>query len=553
MSNKIFFTNERHNKAALVLASMSPDMVDDIVNLVNSNGGGLSSTLFSANDGPPRPLAMFSNSYIGYQDFPTVWVGFLTMQLADLNTAGRDAEYYAGIIRKAFGIPDEQAAKLAERIESYDVIGATYSKKAEDIKWYNSIGDKLMEGIRRLSNIPANLFNTNGFLYNDQDQKYDIDYLFELHNLGNVVNELMVQSRLIKGQALINSNLGIMNLGDPEEYGDVEYQIADIVETAMGAPMPSLLLGGVKKLVESNKIGALKKLQNLLFKAGVLKNNDEVIRQEDPNLKNTVLDIAEGRPSPLAEFSQLPSRSEWKRRSKKNITSPQDDVNATFSMVAEDWGAPVAHAMLSGDPSNVIAAMMEMQNMQPITTGDPAADAATETDVDNAMRREYANNPRLAAADQQVGFLFFGNKKKKKLDKARKEYLMNLENDLRRQKEEAELRTRYMPSTNVLQSQAAVGQGYNVGQDPYAAAYGPGAMAQYASGLSQQPNSNPPWPPFNQPYPQPSTNYNSVPATAAMMMPSYGYNGLGGAYGQNMLDMFPSVYDQAVPGMFPML
>lgn len=542
---KRYFESDEQNRAALILASMSPDLVNSIIDLASSQGSGLTSRLFATDDGPPRPLAMFSNAFVTASDFPHVWLGFLTTQIAALRRVDVSAEEYSKMLVTAFGIPSELAAPLAKQIETYDVIGSSYKNSGQGIAWYKSLGSKIQETIRRVANTPSGLFNLNGFLYNDQSQQGDIDYLYELAIFGKVVDDLMMRGRLMRGQASINQSLGYFQTGDPLDYGDAEATVYETFQPAMGAPLPAMIFGGAKKLAEAGSRANLDKIKNFLLKVGLLTDDSMPVAVTRPDLKNATLDVIESKPTVLSDFDTPPTVQAVRRKRKNSSNGEQNQIDATYSTIAEEWGEPMAQAWMTGNPYAMLAAAARGAQEYVPSTGDPEADRAIMSDVNRRMAADQMGDPAGYAADAETGFLFFGNKKKKKLKKAREEYLNNLESQLQQRKEEAELRQRYEPATT-LAAQGSAGLPPGPGFDSYAQ-YGPQAMAAQPGGPAY------PYPPFNPPFPSPSVNFNSVPATAANQLPSYGYTGMAGGYGSSMLDFFQPTPDASGMPFYPML
>lgn len=231
--------DDASNKAALILATMSPDMVNDIARLVNTQGKNLIPLVFGTSSTTTIcPLAMFSRSYIDDDDFPEVWLGMMTIILSHLRKPSWGNDEYEAILKTAFGIPNEMAAALAAKIETRDL----FSQAQKDAAWYKSLANSISEGTRRSLNWAATLLNTGWEI--DQTQDYDIDFLYELKHLGATVDDLTSRGRLMRGQALINNNMNMLpNAGDIEE-GDV-----DDFESAMGDALGTLTLRNLPRSI----------------------------------------------------------------------------------------------------------------------------------------------------------------------------------------------------------------------------------------------------------------------------------------------------------------
>jgi hypothetical protein len=533
---KRYFSDDSRNKAAMILASMSADMVNDIIELINTSGGGLTSLLFAEEAGPPRPLAMFSDSFIADADFPNVWVGFLTVQMAELRRAGKDAEQYAQILIDAYNIPNELAAPLAAKINTYDVIGGDYKNKGQESAWYKNMGAKISEMIRRVANVPSNLFNLNGFLYNDETSKYDVDYLAELSTLGEVACDLMARGRLMKGQALINANMGIMAVGDVEE-GDVAEVAFNALKSLSRSPIPALLFGGAKKLAESGTKMNLDKARTLLAQAGILKDDSSIVRSSNPELKNAVLDILEGKPTVYSLFDKEPTSAEIQRFARRYSAPNDAERDAVYSIVADQWGDPAAKAWSEGDVYALCHAIMRKANTPTPTTGDVEADAAIQQDAHKQAMAQ--RTPLQSEVDKEVGFLFFG-KKQSAADKIRESYLKQLNQNLQLKLLKNKALAQYNPVINAYSQMANVL---------------PEGVAPSPQQIMNMPyNPNPAWPPMDPNIVYPGTNFGTVPSTMPLNMPSMGYTGLSGPMGTSLADFFPSVTDDYLPAnLYPML
>ena len=145
---KKYFSDSRKNKAALILASMAPDMVEDITALVLSRGHNLLNDLAGA-DGPPRPLAIFSRTFINDEDFESTFLGFSTVVLSQLRTVGSDNDFYQETLKNAFGLPPQMAQALAKKVETYDALGG--APDADTRSYLAKIQEGLAEKIGRAS------------------------------------------------------------------------------------------------------------------------------------------------------------------------------------------------------------------------------------------------------------------------------------------------------------------------------------------------------------------------------------------------------------------
>jgi len=129
MHNKTIITAAPDlDRAALVLATMSPDMVSDIVRLVNLQGASLSTTLFNPNgiassQVANRFLGILSKEYISDEDFGNVWAGLSTVFLASIRNPEMGNDNYQKVLETAFSLPSKIAEPIAKKIETYDILG----------------------------------------------------------------------------------------------------------------------------------------------------------------------------------------------------------------------------------------------------------------------------------------------------------------------------------------------------------------------------------------------------------------------------------------------
>jgi hypothetical protein len=265
-----------------------------------------------------------------------------------------------------------------------------------------------------------------------------------------------------------------------------------------------------------------KQVRNLLSSAGLTPNEFGQTKVVNPELRQAVLDLCEGKPGPLAQLDREPSVNEARLLYR---ISDQPDATAagTYEAVVEEWGEPIADAWASGDIGAMLNTMREEATTPLPSTGDPEADRA----IDEDASREVAEggDPLGVHPDSEVGFLFFGSKKKRRAKKARQAYLRQLEDSLRFRNERMNMMRRYAQEAggddvDQLYRNAGINQQYdqfrNVGTDPVGA-----------------------WPPTPlDPLADRSVNYNANPLVFNTASPSMGATGLPGE-DPNMLGMFP--------------
>lgn len=381
---KQYFVNPRANKAAIILASMAPDMVEDIVELCLDRGRRVINDV-SDPDGPPKPLAIFSRGYMADSDFPEVYIGYSTVQLASLRTLTSDFDFYEKTLMQAFSIPKTMATAMAKTIETYDILGGL--PDSDKRAWYTKIGQRVQEEIRRSSNWVASVLQTG--LENDQDQKWDVDYLFELRNLGKGVNELQSRARLMTGQAAIQLNTGLLGnqgMGDIES-GDPDFDatvaIGDAFAPLMGEPMPPSIFGGLKQAAFIGRAASVANAQNLLTSAGLSQNKAKVQGPTNPVLRNAFEKIANAKPGKLAllaggaAFAPFAVKAASSLIKSSRAARQNGDVE---DQLREDFGDVFADALANGDVESLVEHIGDLSG--PLeTTGDPHLDQAIIGDV----------------------------------------------------------------------------------------------------------------------------------------------------------------------------
>lgn len=414
---KRYFSNARMNKAALILASMSPDMVADIIDLVNSRGRSLTTEL-SAENGPVRPYAIFSREYINDDDFPEVFLGMTTIFLSTMRKLKSDNDFYETVLRQAFYLPASMAAAAAKKIETLDIIGGSQGA-IDNQKWYGLIGARFQEAVRRTVNFVPSALGINW--ENDQNQKYDIDFLYEVKQLGKVVDDLQSRANLMRGQAQVSAELGIFN-ATSGIYGDVldqvdpadkwEIAIGDLMENEMGF-LPLDLLGGLKKLFKRGKDQHDSNVKQVAEKAGLTGRGSS-----DPDAREAAQRVLSGNPGRLMEHMSTSQQRTALENAIAVMQSVHDGINTgdVFEKMADDYGDVVANEWRSGNIPGMMSNVIEMAGDAFETTGDPELDEAIIGDVLGDIDAEWGDVE--GATDSEFGGLFKRARANAKLRKA---------------------------------------------------------------------------------------------------------------------------------------
>ena len=408
---KSYFSNSRHDKAAFILASYAPDTIEDIVSLVLARGSALVNDL-AGSDGPPRPNAIFSRRYINDMDFKSMYTGALTVQLANLRTVQNDQDFYETTLVDAFGIPKTMAAALAKKIETYDILGGL----PEDDKraWYTKLSDRIQETIRTSANWIPSVLQLG--IENDQDQKYDIDRLYEYKLLGEAVDDLNSRARLMTAQSMIAQTMGLFRTAvkSKEESGDIEdgdvdlgYQevIGDAFRPLMGAPVPFSLFGGLGSLANIGKAASTAQAQAVVEDAGHSRDPQKHDLVKNPGLRRALDKALNMNPGKLALLAGGVAFAPAAVKAIKALIKGAKGSKAMGDIlgdVADKFGEDVAGSMAIGDVMGVLEGISDLSG-DIETTGDPSLDEAIIGDVLDEISGEDGD---IEAGDVEIGGIF---------------------------------------------------------------------------------------------------------------------------------------------------
>lgn len=417
---KTYYSDAKKNKAALILAAMSADMVRDIVHLSLTEGYSVLDTI-SDNDAPPRPFAMLSRQYISDSDFPEVFVGVATVMLGQFRTLGLDGDFYKKTLTDAFSMPDNMATAMAQSIETRDIIGGSKTG-AKAMGWFERFTARTAEDIRRIANSTANLLGLSW--NNDQDQQYDIDCLYELKKLGEAVIELQSRVRLTEGQANLAISMGLfkgykgtqlyqIQGGDVDDDLDpasrAELAVLTHAQPLMGDILPAEVFGGLGKFVSKAREFAQNNLKGLIKKddsgegALTAQAYDNISAGVDGPSRTAEL-VRNGIPvNDLAEFLGKYMRA---------VPQAGDVANHTYARVAADYGPEIADRFIAGDLPGAFSEAIRIASGPLPSTGD--------TELDDQLTGDVFNEEDSVDTDPEVGGLFKKLRAKIKLKKARK-------------------------------------------------------------------------------------------------------------------------------------
>lgn len=403
--------NPRHDKAAFILASYASDTIEDIVSLVLSRGSALVNDLNGA-DGPPRPNLIFSRKYINDMDFKAMYVGALTVQLANLRQVSNDFDFYEKALVDAYGIPSEMAKVLAKKIETYDILGGM--PDADKRAWYSKLSDRVQETIRQSANYIPSLLQIG--IENDQNQQYDIDRLYEFKLLGEAVDDLNSRARLMTAQAAIAQTMGLFKTANMEKVasGDIEdgdadlgYQeiIADAFRPLMGAPVPAQLMGGFTGVANMGKAASQAKAQSIVADSGLSLKRHENGKVRNPQLRSALDKVLSTNPGKLAGLAAGVAFAPSAVKIIKQLAARNKGAAAMGDIMgdlADKFGEEFASSVATGDVEGMLEHIGDLTG-DIETTGDPELDEAIIGDVMDEIEAEGGD---IEAGDIEIGGLF---------------------------------------------------------------------------------------------------------------------------------------------------
>lgn len=396
------------NKAAILLATMSPDMVEDIVELVQNRGRATITDVASSDDGAPRPLAVFSRNYITDEDFPHVYMGFTTVMLASMRTLNSDFDFYEKTLMNAFSLPRQIATPIAKQIETYDVLGGV---AAEDRRaWYTKMSQRIQETIRQSSNWAASVLQLP--FENDQDQSFDIDYLYELKLLGKAVDDLASRSRLMTAQSAISQGMGLYRVGDGETgdvEGDADFEaeafVGDVFAPLMGNPMPPSIFGGLKGIANVGRVASQARAHKVIEAAGLSKAPHSKGQIQSPVLRKAMDKIVNIKPGKLAMLAGGIGFAPLAIKAIRTLVKANKGSKQTGDVVdrlADHFGEEFAQKWQIGDVTGILDELTSLSG--PLeTTGDPEMDELIIGDVLSEMEEE---GDIYESGDVEIGGLF---------------------------------------------------------------------------------------------------------------------------------------------------
>lgn len=390
MEKTVVYADARANRAALILSTMSPDMVEDIIYLLNSKGGTVVGDIFSAGSpvnaaGIPRPMAVLSRTYIADQDFEAVLTGLTTTFVAQLRKPSNGNDFYEDILKTAFSLPDDIAAQMAKRIETTDII-----PEGEGVSgWLRSVGRSITDAGRRFLNWGASLINMDWEI--DQDQDYDLDMLYEYKLLGEAVSEMNSRARLMKSQMLIKTSSNMMQFGDPGDGGEMgDAELASALSPFMLRSLPPNIMGGASNIWKFGMRSAVANAKAIVDKAGAeIKPSGKVVTASGADLSKSpsiLGSLAKMTPAGMLSSGVKALFAKAKSAAKPGTGDP------LYGEVEHLYGAPIANSLMLGDIEPLTHAIAG-DVMGTYSTGDPDLDSLIDDELED----------QLGDADDEMG------------------------------------------------------------------------------------------------------------------------------------------------------
>jgi hypothetical protein len=390
--------NPDWNDAAVILDMLSEDQIRKIESLLHARGLGVINDIKRSDRSRTSlsPLSILDTKYVPSKDLEKVALGLSTVLLHYIRKPSIGISQYQEILQNAFSLPGEMAQRLAKRIETEDILGGTYTDPSgQQLPWYKSFYLSVIEYSKRIINKIPELLSFNFRL--DETQSYDLDLLYELKLLGEVVDELNSRTKLMVGQALANSTLGLFQMGDPNDVDSAYEAVGDAMRIAGTRRVPSTLFGSAKGLAilaSRNQYNAAQSLKDALSKQ----------TKGTPILASAVRSAVSapgvGILSSLVPGGKLISALTRMGLIKTNDPTGDASDAQAIQAVADLYGDAVADAYAKGDLDETLRALND-EAISDVSTGDPDLDKSIEDAVDKAMANEFGE-----AIDPEQGGIF---------------------------------------------------------------------------------------------------------------------------------------------------
>lgn len=407
---RVFPENEQAERALLILATFSPDMIEGVATLFSMRSPAQVREMVGriASDGSGRasPNAVFSVQFMPtFDDFYYCLMGLNAIMLNTFKGLKMGNDDYQKILETAYALPSPIADELAKKIDSFD----DFSDAARNAKaaWYQKIWPATKEYSRRVSNWGAGMLNLPYEI--DQRQDYDIDFLYEIKSLGKVVEDLNGRLRLMGSQARLIASMslswaqratGDIETGDPMAAAALAHQLHPVA----GVGLPKMLYGGQRHIAELGNRQAFANAQALY---NLRADQGAVGDMADEG--DIFSDGAYGDTIPLGAAIQMIARREGPFRSVieqiLDNQQKQQNTQAIGDAVRYCVGDLAADAMESGDIETFMGELLDTAETD--TSGDVAEDEQIMGDV-------------AEESGPEVGGLFMKWRTKRKMRKAKR-------------------------------------------------------------------------------------------------------------------------------------
>lgn len=372
----------KNAKVIACLSSYSPSTLRQIADFFSAKGESALAEIAEAQRESYSPIFAFLD-FIEERDISDVWIGINALMLSAIRNPRFGKSDYARILTIAFSLPTGIADAMANKIESQDVLlGAQGSLTSFDT-WKT----KIREALRRVYNPIA---TTVGLDAIDASQDWDVDFLYELKNMGAVIRELNSRVRLMNAQASIAAGMGLFSTtpataatGDPES--DYQSMIGDAIAPLMGAPLMSTMKGGLSPIMNFGTVASTEKLSKVIADGGAGAAS-VTSRSRAKGIKGILQKIVSVNPTTAmiaAAAAGLGGGLLPTLFSRKTGDPIDSDV---YGDVDAEYGDVMADAWASGDIDSIVReALTLLTDPSASSSGDPDLDGDIETAISAEM------------------------------------------------------------------------------------------------------------------------------------------------------------------------
>lgn len=392
----IFTGNPRDQKAKMILASMSPDMVADIIQLSNAQGSGLVDELFGEVAGPPKPLGIMSRDYVSDRDFQRVWMGLCTIFIATLKNITGGVDYYTKILQSTFDLPSEAAAAVARQINVNSVLAGLTTSQKQD--YFNKILQQVDTHLGVFEG-PNTIMKRIG----QQLESANLDFLYEMGLLGDKAADFMSMVRLTKGQSLIHAATKLLpGVGDPsDEFGDVTTDddeaatlgVVDAAKPLIGNVLPQKVMGGFHIPAFIGNAASKLKLNKIL--SAISPGSKEAVKSALNGDGNNLVAAADNANVSIDELKGFVSVC--------NRLFASGSKGDPFSHIKAAYGDVVAREYSKGNIPGMYKELVELAGDVYEPTGDPDDEEMIAQLVGEVQSQM---DDQELAFDQEIGGLF---------------------------------------------------------------------------------------------------------------------------------------------------